>query len=271
MLHAVLFPQFIALHANPCSGFKTPVHVFRESELNSALSTPLLRSSTQPGHFAQIALGEKTTTHRVRVSNRVSFRILYFVFSLSSVFRPRGSAQWTAPPPVWIDVIFFFSASPSFLFGRQLHVSQGDFSEVTGSRMVSEARAGWKLCDRERVGAGFSSTDSVDFCCLLETKLTYFLFCFVLFELKVMAERGARVLLSLLCLTSACSLAPARAQKGKCVEVWFGLVWFCLVWKQCTSSGVQRVLGTWLSDLTAEHCCDFVSAAAKQTVTAGNL
>ncbi|XP_053368776.1 neogenin 1a isoform X3 [Clarias gariepinus] len=29
-----------------------------------------------------------------------------------------------------------------------------------------------------------------------------------------MAERGARVLLSLLCLTSACSLAPARAQKG---------------------------------------------------------
>lgn len=121
---------------------------------------------------------------------------------------------------------FFFSASPSFLFGRQLHVSQGDFSEVTGSRMVSEARAGWKLCDRERVGAGFSSTDSVDFCCLLETKLTYFLFCFVLFELKVMAERGARVLLSLLCLTSACSLAPARAQKGKCVEVWFGFVWF---------------------------------------------
>ncbi|KAB5558853.1 hypothetical protein PHYPO_G00021970 [Pangasianodon hypophthalmus] len=40
-----------------------------------------------------------------------------------------------------------------------------------------------------------------------------------------MAERGARVLLSLLCLTSACSLAPARAQKGS-VKRHFSPFWF---------------------------------------------
>ncbi|KAM9461509.1 neogenin 1a isoform 4-T4 [Clarias gariepinus] len=40
-----------------------------------------------------------------------------------------------------------------------------------------------------------------------------------------MAERGARVLLSLLCLTSACSLAPARAQKGS-AKRHFSPFWF---------------------------------------------
>ncbi|XP_060796902.1 neogenin 1a isoform X6 [Neoarius graeffei] len=40
-----------------------------------------------------------------------------------------------------------------------------------------------------------------------------------------MAERGARVLLSLLCLTSACSLAPARAHKGS-AKRHFSPFWF---------------------------------------------
>lgn len=80
-----------------------------------------------------------------------------------------------------------------------------------------------ELCDRrsvkDRVEAGISARTPSDFffffffATCLETKQTFS------FELKVMAERGARVLLSLLCLTSACSLAPARAQKGKCVRL----------------------------------------------------